>query len=328
MAIVPVHKAITKEALDSFGFTGPAVEMAMKANAAVDQHQGDEASETNLHSMRGYFFAPDPVLGKLSIRVKQNQGQASGLLSMRQASKDVPLRTANANSTAATINLGALELVPDPLADASGTYRLQTKEEAEKAVSALLSQAKAEIVKSVLQKKYTEAITRLGEALHTVQDRVFHHFEPWPYKDIPDSLMKSPSYMMCHALRDMGYISKVGATEHQFALGVAMRVSPQGYVGADFFGPTGSQASMSGFRGWGGLLTYSYGAAPGSVRQPDRGSGEARNSEELIESCLDTEGVGDKAKATDDSKAFVKEIEQDVEAEDSKKWQDFINLKQ
>ena len=75
--------------------------------------------------------------------------------------------------------------------------------------------------------------------------------------------------MVCHALRDTGYISKVEVDQYQFALGLAVRASPETYLGAEFFGPTGNQGLMSqGFRGYGGLITFSLGAAPGSVRQP------------------------------------------------------------
>ena len=327
MAIVPVHEAITREALNKFGFVPQAVDIAVNANAAVDKKQGDDASETNLHSMRGYFWNSDPVFGRLNVR--PGQQQPATRLSVRSSKSAAPVVTGT-QSPQSGINLGPLKLLPDPLSSMSKTYRLQTEDQAKEAVKALLDQAKRDVIQAVLQKDYDRALTRLGEALHTVQDRVFHHFEPWPYKDIPDALMKSPSYMMCHALRDLGYISKVGVDEHQFALGVATRVDPQLYLGAEAFGPIGQQNSMTGgFRGWGGMLTLTLGAAPGSMRTPGQSTGGSNpGPDDAILSCLGTEGVADKAKATDDSKQFIEEVEEEIEsAQGGGTWDNFLYLK-
>jgi hypothetical protein len=312
MAIVPIHKTITKDALEDFGFTPQAIAIAAEANAAVDEKQGDDASETNLHAMAGYFLDPDPIFGRLNIRLGQQQPLTSfGMQNTLRA----PPGVTGTQSPPTGISLGPLNLAPDPLSSMSKGYRLQTKKETEDAVKALLGKAKGDIVQSALRYDYAGALKRLGEALHTIQDRVFHHFEPWPYKDIPDSLMKSPNYMMCHALRDLGYISKIGADEHQFALGVATRVDPQLYLGLEAFAPIGDQNSMTGgFRGWGSMITLSYGAAPGSMRPPGQSGGSgAQGPDDAIQSCLATEGVADKAEATDDSKQFIEEVKEEIE---------------
>lgn len=328
MAIVPVHKAITKDTLGGFGFVPAAITIAVEANAAVDKKQGDDASETNLHAMRGYFIAADPVFGRLNVRLRQ-QEPSIGLGPRVRNTKGGPLGVAE---TRGHIKLGPLELIPDPLSGLSQTYRLQTEQEAKDAVETLLREAKRDVIESVLKRDYAGALTRLGEALHTVQDRVFHHFEPWPYKDIPDSLMKSPNYMMCHALRDLGYISKIGVDEHQFALGVATRVDPQLYLGTELFGPTGSQSSMTGgFRGWGGMVTLSFGAAPGSMPSPDpRVRGDNQPSDDAVRPCLTTEGVADKAQATDKSTRFIAEIKEEITAaqKGGETWDNFVHLKQ
>jgi len=167
-------------------------------------------------------------------------------------------------------------------------HRLQTEDETKDAVNALLKRAHEDIVRAILKGNYEEAITRLGEALHTVQDRVFHHFEAWPYRDIAESLMQAPNYMMCHVLRDTGYISKVSVTEQQFALGLATGADPQTYLGVEAFGPLGDQRSISGgFLGWGGMITLSFGAAPGSLRQPDPMAGrDQRGVPDVAQSCF------------------------------------------
>jgi hypothetical protein len=326
MAIVPVHKAITKDALEAFKFSPKAIERAARANAAVDEKQGDDASQTNLHAMRGYFLAPDPVFGALTLSAAPVSSSTSTLATAR-ANGGLPLGSGTAPKSGATLRLGTLSLTPAPLASMASRYRLQTEDETKEAVKALLKQAHDDVVLAVFKREYEKALIRLGAALHTVQDRVFHHFEPWPYKDIADSLLNSPNYMMCHALRDVGYISKVAASEHQFALGLATRADPDTYLGVEAFAPIGDQRSMTqGFRGWGGMVTLTFGAAPGSLRPPDTTSGRDQRSADDLDSCLPSEGVADKAKATDDSEAFVADVKKEVEAKGkgSEMWADFL----
>jgi hypothetical protein len=330
MAIIPVHKAITKEALQAFKFVSKAIERAADANAAVDEKQGDDASQTNLHAMRGYVLAPDPISGGLTFRAAPPPPFA-GTLSTGRTNGGVPLGLSTTSKRSASLLLGTLQLSPDPLASMGSRYRLQTEDEVKAAVTALLTEAHDDVVRALLKRDYEEALTRLGQALHTVQDRVFHHFEPWPYKDIADSLLNSPNYMMCHALRDTGYISKVAVSEHQFALGVATRADPDTYLGAEAFAPLGDQTSMTqGFRGWGGMVTITFGAAPGSLRPPDTTPGrEPQRNGDSAQSCLATEGVADKAKATDDSEKFIADIQKEVERKDkgAEIWNDFLQLK-
>lgn len=53
MAIIPVHKRITKAVLKEFKFSDSACEIAATANALVDKKQGNSPDETHLHAMRG-----------------------------------------------------------------------------------------------------------------------------------------------------------------------------------------------------------------------------------------------------------------------------------
>ena len=327
MAIVPIHKAITKRVLRDFGFVPAAVDIAVNANAAVDKKQGDDAAQTNLHAMRGFFFAPDPAFGKLRVTVAPKQ--PTGLLSMRKAGNGIPLgRVARPSPT---IKLGRLELAPDPFTAAmSLNYRLQTHFEAKDAVNRILKLARADIVRIILLQQYTTALTRLGQALHTVQDRDFHHFEPCLFKDIPDSLRRSPSYLMCRALRDTGYISKIAVDENQLALGLASRASPEVYRGAELFAPIGEQRGMlQGFRRYGGLLSLTWDAAPGGLRRPvSAPSTDQVGADAMLRSCLASEGVADDAQATADSEAFVQEIQREVQARHiAEGWDNFVHLK-
>jgi hypothetical protein len=324
MAMVPIHKLITREALNSFGFADWAIEIAEKADAEVDQYQGNQAAETNLHAMSGYFLAPDPAFGKLKIRVKPTAPSAPP--STRNLGGGRPLGSGKGEAKTLSLQLGALELVPDPFANMAQNYRLQTKKETIDAVTARLNQARKNVVKKILGKEYVDALVNLGEALHTVQDRVFHHFEPWPYKGIAESIMQSPNYMLCHVLRDTGYLSEVKIEERQFALGVALRAAPQTYVGVEGFMPIGRQDLNPGFRGWGGMVTLTLGAAPGSPHPGSTSRAGPPPSAE-VEPCFPAEAVADKAQATDDSEEFVNSIKREVEAQTPGKWDDFVHAK-
>ncbi len=55
MAIVPIHRRITKEILKEFSFTEVACDIAADANAAIDEKQGSSHTEANLHAMLGFL---------------------------------------------------------------------------------------------------------------------------------------------------------------------------------------------------------------------------------------------------------------------------------
>lgn len=94
--------------------------------------------------------------------------------------------------------------------------RMQTEEEARAAVDALLQSARDEFFVHLRAGRDGAALERMGAALHTVQDREYHHFEPWPFTGIDDALLHgasgaayglAPDYMFCHAQRDAGYVN-------------------------------------------------------------------------------------------------------------------------
>jgi len=90
MALIPLHKAITKEVLQAAGFSQSAAERAAMANARVDDKQGNDAAEANLHAMLGYV--PDQ-LGTLApgrrLQTEQEAKQAVDALLTGQAEQAV-----------------------------------------------------------------------------------------------------------------------------------------------------------------------------------------------------------------------------------------------
>ncbi len=148
MAIVPIHKQVTKTVLAEFGFSENMQEAAARANAAVDEKQNNIATETNLHAMRGYV--------------------GSGIQS-----------------------------------------RMQTTPETRVAVRALLKKAEADIMRAIREGSRERAVLLIGAALHTIQDREIHHYEPWPYEGIANAVTLDPGYMIMHGVRDLCLIRYV-----------------------------------------------------------------------------------------------------------------------
>ena len=269
MAIVPLHRAITKETLQEYGFSEEAAELAARANAAVDEKQGSDARETNLHAMAGYV--PDAIFG-----------------------------------------------LP--------RGRLQDRDETMRRVEERLANLRASIAEKILSRNFREALQELGEALHTVQDRAFHNFEAWPYEGIGAALREDPNYMFAHGVRDLGGVSRLDIrtgdgvlryrAEWTFQLGSNSYLSVGGFcehgaTNARAARTPGSLGSDNGFRGSGGLLTFTLGAAPGSVpvsRSDDSSQGNDRSS---LQSIV-TQGPAARATARAASRAFVDEIKRQV----------------
>ena len=223
MAITCVHETVTKGVMKTLGFREAACDIAARANARVDDKQGNGAQETNLHAMRG---------------------------------------------------LAARSLTPF-----SPTVVLQSEENAREAVTKIISEGRSDVVQAVLKGEYEPALKRMGETLHTVQDRAFHNFEPWPYAGIGDAVMKDPSYTICHAIRDLSWVSDIVVGPNRTEIELSHRVAGDIYVGIRGFhngqGPSpylpptmhGPEWNNS-FQGTGGLVSITFGAAPGSLPQP------------------------------------------------------------
>jgi hypothetical protein len=81
--------------------------------------------------------------------------------------------------------------------------RMQTELEARNAVFALLDREASAIVQSIRDEDFEAALTQLGAALHTVQDREFHAFGEWRYDSIAGAIASNAPSMLVHGSRDL-----------------------------------------------------------------------------------------------------------------------------
>jgi hypothetical protein len=124
-------------------------------------------------------------------------------------------QTSEASKTKLHAMRGFLEGGSGPLS--MRRRRMQTEQEAREAVDELLQSARQRTLQAIREGHFREALTELGAALHTVQDKEYHHFEPWPFDSVADSLFNArkaaayglPAHYMlqCHVPRDFGYVN-------------------------------------------------------------------------------------------------------------------------
>jgi hypothetical protein len=319
MAIPCFHKEITVQVLQEFGFNPKAGDLAAVANAKVDEKQGNDAEQTHLHAMRG--FAAE----------KQGSAKQANLLSMRgsQAAGSLP---------------GLME----------------DEGHCQREVQKLLDQARDAIVDAILTRHDGNgALEALGAALHTAQDKAFHHFEEWPYKGLFDALMKSCCYMIAHGLRDLGVGLEVTEPSYgHYALGlnvplahtdlllglVGKRAAVLGagapsnvYIGVMGFSDFGARPgglpgpADLGFRGTGGIFTISFGRSPSTMPRL-QGSPESFREAPQVDPYARI--VSDGAQAWNDAKRntsdFVQEVRKKVVYSDENGeavWNGFIQRK-
>jgi len=293
MGIPCLHKGITVAVMGRYDFVPAARDLAADANAAVDEKQGNSAADTNLHAMCGFVDVLDPILRK-------------------------PMQL------------------------------LQNEEQCRAAVGNLLTDLKNEIVGAVLAGDLRTGLGRLGEALHTIQDRAFHNYEPWPYQGLAGAVMADPNYMLCHAIRDLGVnlggvgigISRLDVWElnaGKFDLEVSARIGSRAYLGgrvfnhgsgADLWQTPGVRNGGAGPLGMGGMLTLTFGAAPGSVSPPEPGSvplvPPGRPSWGMA-----TSGPAAQARAEDASADFIQDIQRELNGHPggAKAWNAFVSFR-
>jgi hypothetical protein len=282
MATQCLHESMTKKVMEPFGFIPAARDLAARANAEVDEKQGNTADQTNLHSMCGYVDKP--------------------------------------------------------------FLHIQNDTECRVAVASLLSQERKEIVGNILAGNQSIALRRMGEALHTVQDGAFHRFEPWPFKGIADAFLNNANYMICHAIRDLGLISSLDLSElphGRFDVQVTQRVGRQFYLSARFFNnpieqdrypfPLGrDRREGEAFLGTGGMILFTFGAAPGSVKPRDPIVEERPQSAgESPYWTIVTDGPAAQSRGEDASEEFIRGVMQEVNNANagSKFWDDFLHLR-
>lgn len=292
MGIPCLHKGITAVVMERFQFVPGARDLAADANAAVDEKQGNSATETNLHAMCGFVDVLDPVLRK-HMQILQNEEQCRA------------------------------------------------------GVTGVLTTAKAGIRQAVLAGDHRTGLRRLGEALHTIQDRAFHNYEPWPYQGLAGAVLTDPNYMLCHAVRDLGVnlggvgigISRLDIWElpaGRFDVELSARIGARVYLGGRVFNngtatgsPPGRNAGV-GPLGVGGMLTLTFGAPPGSLSPPDRFS----SSVPLVPNgsptwSMATSGPAAQARAEDASADLIQELQRDLNSTPggAKAWNAFVSFR-
>jgi hypothetical protein len=227
---------------------------------------------------------------------------------------------------------------------------LQNEEQCRASVHELLVAAKAEICQAVLARDYRTGLRRLGEALHTIQDRAFHNYEPWPYQGLAGAVQTDPNYMMCHAVRDLGVnlggvgigISRLDIWElpaGRFDFELSARIGGRVFLGGRVFShatapefwqtPLGRDGAV-GPLGTGGMLTITFGAPPGSVSPPER----FPSSVPLVPNgrptwSMATSGPAAQARAEDASADFIREVQLELNRAPggTQAWNAFVNFR-
>jgi hypothetical protein len=226
---------------------------------------------------------------------------------------------------------------------------LQTEEQCRGAVDALLDTAKSEIVEAVGRGDYRTGLKRLGEALHTIQDRAFHNYEPWPYAGLADAVLTDPNYMVCHAIRDLGLnvggvgigISRLDVWElnaGRFDVEVSARIGSRVYLGcrafnhgsaAELWQTPGMRNGGAGPLGVGGMLTLTFGAPPGSVSPPEPPGAVPLVPNGRPTWSMATGGPAAQARAEDSSAEFILELQRQLNGMPggAKAWSSFVNFR-
>jgi hypothetical protein len=197
-----------------------------------------------------------------------------------------------------------------------------------KDVANLLAEKRAGVLAAVAEGKGTAARKLLGEALHTIQDRAFHNFEPWPYDGLADAVANNPNYMVCHAVRDVGKVSKLEVKASNSSARLAVEgswainnsndafLSVQGFTDFGTGPPRYAGPPVPLGRdplGTGVIVSFSiplpgFGAAPGSIRPRLLGRGDAPDDSADDPNRILTDGPASEARARNDSVAYIGEI--------------------
>jgi hypothetical protein len=199
---------------------------------------------------------------------------------------------------------------------------LQSEPDARAAVAVLINKGKSDAVEAILRGDFLLGLRRMGETLHTIQDRSFHNFEPWPYPGILDAVRNDPNYMICHVIRDLAVVSDIvlGPNAERKEVELSRRVAENVYVGVRLFDnarssnpylPPTSQGPLwnSGFSGYGALFSVTIGAAPGSLPRPGSAVESPAPEAGPLYWQTTTHGVAMRTQAEDDTKEFVRSIE-------------------
>jgi hypothetical protein len=156
--------------------------------------------------------------GQLTVSVLREAGFSAAAADFAAKANEAVDAMENQGNAANLANLHAMRgfLSPTGSGLRMRSGRLQTEDEAREGVRVLLQTAQDECLAALRSGRDGVALEKMGAALHTVQDREYHHFEPWPYRGIDDALFNpttgaqyglQPNYMFCHFQRDVGYVN-------------------------------------------------------------------------------------------------------------------------
>jgi len=156
--------------------------------------------------------------GQLTVSVLREAGFSTAAADFAAEANEAVDAMENQGNAANLANLHAMRgfLSPTGSGLRMRSGRLQTEDEAREAVAILLQTAHDECLAALRAGRDSVALEKMGAALHTVQDREYHQFEPWPYRGIDDALFNpttgaayglAPNYMFCHFQRDVGYVN-------------------------------------------------------------------------------------------------------------------------
>lgn len=283
MAIIPIHRRITKDVLANQRFGTWACDWAASANAAVDEKQGQTSDQTNLHAMRG--------IGK--------------------------------------------------------DGAMQSYEAAVEAVRRLIEDQKTAALEAIKMKDFEAALAYVGQAHHTIQDREYHRFEPWPYAGLVDSVLNaaagaryglSSDYMVGHLLRDLSVVSGLEYGAHYasgsgFAGHYWLELSVRTGRGFAPYLSVGSYgiAGVDGRRGEiAGYVAVTWGAPPRSVRSaaaplPVSVLGTPMPRRSFCEEA--GEGLGAYERGLASTRRFMEEVEAAAGADDYARFRASVNAR-
>ena len=212
--------------------------------------------------------------------------------------------------------------------------KIQSPEETANAVAKQLEFMKEQTVKAIASRQ-ANALVLLGQALHTVQDRAYHNFEPWPYSGIADSILRNPYYMFGHGVRDLSCVD-LELDNSGVAINLMWQPLTDVYVGVEgsYGSPLDVRSDPTGRpAGFTGMFTLKLGAPPGSVRPSKRASAAQSRGSDRYDSTdypvlqMAASGPAAYKAAVNATHEYLSELRAEVlKAENgSQLWTEFIN---
>ena len=291
--------------------------------------------------------------GQLTVSVLRESGFSTAAADFAAEANEAVDAMENQGNDASLANLHAMRgfLGPGGGALSMRGRRMQTEDEARAAVAALLQAAHDECLDAVRAGRDSTALSKMGAALHTVQDAEYHRFEPWPYKGIDDALLNgasgaayglAPDYMFCHVQRDAGYVNGLLSLSltafdysagyqsgHGWSLGGRLEITqvssnpafPHLSVGAAgrTGGPFGNEGIVYGLLTWGRIPSRpDVGSVP-----PNRQNAPLSMQRGPAQCSFASEGANSLIAARSATREFVDDLSREARSDDWHRLQSF-----